>query len=110
MKEDALTRSVLLDHLKAKGDLETVTLLRVKVQEMGGRTFGITLDHKSSTVSALKSAIQEQEGFPVWSQQLFRFGAGGVTEGASESPLEGSVAVVDKNHFALCMESAPGKR
>ena len=43
-------------------------------------------------------------GFVSWSQQLFRFGSGGGSEGASAAPLEDSVVVCDEDQFALCVD------
>ena len=44
VKESALSREVLLSYLREKGDVARVRLVNVTVQEMGGRTFPVTLD------------------------------------------------------------------
>ena len=102
MKKKELTRELLLSYLEKKGDVTAVKLVKVSVQEMGGRTFGVTLDDAASTVGALKSAVADEQGFVRWSQNLFRFGGGG--SGASAAPLADSVAVRDEDQFALCVD------
>ena len=101
VKKKELTRELLLSYLEKKGDIAAVKLVKVSVQEMGGRTFGVTLDDSVSTVGALKSAVADEQGFVRWSQNLFRFGGGG---GASAAPLADSVVVRDEDHFALCVD------
>ena len=64
----------------------------------------MTLDTLSSKVQDLKAAVADQEGFVSWSQQLFRFGSGGGSEGASAAPLEDSVVICDEDQFALCVD------
>ena len=76
---------------------------------MGGRSFGVTLDDTQNKVKDLKCAVEEQEGFAVWTQQLFRFGGGGGGDGGSAAPLLDSVAVCDEERFALCVDSTLGK-
>ena len=105
VKESALSRDVLLAYVKERGDVVRVKLVRVSVQEMGGRSFGVTLDEKENKVKDLKCAVEEQEGFAVWSQQLFRFGGGDCGGDGSAAPLLGSVAVSDEERFALCVDS-----
>ena len=90
-----------------QGEVEAVKLVRVSVQEMGGRNFGVTLDEAKNKVKDLKRAVEEQEGFAAWTQQLFRFGGGG--EGGSAAPLSNSVAVSDEERFALCVDSTLGR-
>ena len=103
MNESALSRDVLLAYVKERGDVVRVKLVRVSVQEMGGRSFGVTLDEKQNKVKDLKCAVEQQEGFAVWTQRLFRFGGGG--EGGSAAPLLNSVAVCAEERFALCVDS-----
>ena len=98
VKESSLSRAVLLNFLKKKEYIKEVQLVQVQVQEMGGRSFGVTTDNTANTVRALKSAIEGQEGFQMWTQNLFAFG------GKSEAPLEDSVMVSDGSHFALCVD------
>ena len=95
---------MLLAYLKDRGEITEVQLMKVSVQEMGGRTFGVTLDGAASKVKDLKAVVADQEGFARWSQQLFRFGAGGGSEGASAAPLDDSVMVCDEDQFALCVD------
>jgi hypothetical protein len=106
VKECALTRAVLLAHLKERGDVTQVKLLRVTVQEMGGRIFGVTLDETINQVKDLKSAVADQEGVAAWTQQLFRFGA---DAGTSAEPLVDSLTVSDEDQFALCVDDRNGK-
>ena len=68
VKESALTRAMLLAYLKDRGEITEVQLVKVSVQEMGGRTFGVTLEGAASKVKDLKAAVADQEGFVRWSQ------------------------------------------
>lgn len=107
VKESALTREAMLRYLKQKNDVTEVTLVKVSVQEMGGRTFQCRLEDKS-TVGALKSAVADQEGFACWTQQLFRFGKGSGVAGASVAPLADAVLLNDEDQFALCVDGQDG--
>ena len=50
------------EYARRKGDVITVKLTTVRVEEFGGREFEVVLDDKGNKVRDLKTAIQDQEG------------------------------------------------
>ena len=70
--QEELTREVLLQYLKAKGDIREVDgLLDITVQTMTGKSFGVVLESGSSAqICLLKSEIEEAEGTPACRQDL----------------------------------------
>ena len=62
--QEELTREVLLQYLKAKGDIREVDgLLDITVQTMTGKSFDVVLESGvSAQVCLLKSEIGEAEG------------------------------------------------
>ena len=62
--QEELTREVLLQYLKGKGEIREVAgLVDVTVQTMTGRSFDLVLESGAgATVSQLKAEIEEAEG------------------------------------------------
>ena len=83
--QEELTREVLLQYLKAKGDIREVNLVEVTVQTMSGRSFGVVLE-ADTEVLALKSEIEEAEGTAAHRQDLLMLREGRGREG-DEVPL-----------------------
>ena len=71
VKESEITRDHLIRYLCGKGEITEVRLVHVSIQPFGGSCFSIVLDEQQNSVSHLKRAIQEQQGTPIFSQQLF---------------------------------------
>ena len=74
VKESEITRAHLMRYLCGKGEITEVNLIHVSIQPFGGSCFSIVLDEQQNSVSHLKRAIQEQQGTPIFSQQLFLLG------------------------------------
>ena len=109
-KEEELTREVMLQYLKAKGDIKEVRLVDVSVQ-MTGHSFDIVLEAGAGAqVHVLKDEINEAEGIPVQRQDLFvlsiKGGKGG--QGSGEPLAEDFVIEADCT-VALCVASPQGK-
>jgi len=106
-----LTKEVLMQYLKLKGDIVEVELFEVQVRSMGGSEFSVTIDGTDNKTQDLKRAIQDQEGTAVMSQQLFLLSKSGEKEDASETPLKNeevihgpcSVALLVNDHGASQM-------
>ena len=74
VKESEITRDHLMRYLCGKGEITEVCLVHVDIQPFGGSCFPIVLEEQQNSVSHLKRAIQEQQGTPMFSQQLFLLG------------------------------------
>ena len=85
--QEDLTREVLLQYLKAKGDIREVDgLLDITVQTMTGKSFDVVLESGSSAqIGLLKSEIEEAEGTPACRQDLLvlREGEAAAEEGSA---------------------------
>ena len=105
-------REVLLQYLKAKGDIREVDgLLDVTVQTMTGKSFDVVLESGSTAqIGLLKSEIEEAEGTPACRQDLFvlRVGEAAAEEG-SAIPLADDFLISDSCTIALCVAIEPGK-
>jgi hypothetical protein len=104
VKAKDLTREVLLEYAKRQGAVTEVTLFQVDVQNFGGRTFSVTVDGADNTTRALKRAIADQEGFSVFSQQLFLLAKCGEKEEMSETPLDNAYLIDGPCTMALCVD------
>ena len=71
VKEEELTRDVLLEWAKRQGAVKEVNLISITVQTMGGTELEVKLDDTANSVSCLKQSIQDGHGIPAFSQQLF---------------------------------------
>ena len=74
VKESEITRAHLMRYLCGKGEITEVNLVHVSIQPFGGSCFAIVLEEQQNSVSHLKRAIQEEQGTPMFSQQLFLLG------------------------------------
>ena len=70
VKEEELTRTVLLEWAKRQGAVKEVNLISITVQTMGGTEMEVKLDDTANSVSCLKQNIQDGHGISVFSQQL----------------------------------------
>jgi hypothetical protein len=71
IKEEELTRAVLLEWAKRQGAVKEVNLISITVQTMGGTELEVKMDDTASSVRFLKQSIQDGHGIPVFNQQLF---------------------------------------
>ena len=107
--QDELTREVLLQYLKGKGEIREVAgLVEVTVQTMTGRSFDVVLESgASATVGQLKAEIEEVEGTRVHRQDLFVLCA--EAEKGSEVPLVDSFVIAEACTVASCVAIKPGE-
>ena len=87
-------------YLCGKGEITEVRLVHVSIQPFGGSCFPIVLDEQQNSVSHLKRAIQEQQGTPMFSQQLFLLGKS--ADDARGEPL-GEEENVTSCSIAMCV-------
>ena len=73
--------------LKKKGEVVPFEWLQVHVQTLGSRDFTIKLDPEENQVRHLKRKIQDHEGTPIFSQQLFSLVKTGESNTVSENPM-----------------------
>ena len=110
--QEELTREVLLQYLKAKGDIREVDgLLDITVQTMTGKSFGVVLESGTSArIGLLKSEIEEAEGTPACRQDLFvlREGEEAAAEEGSAVPLADDFMISEPCTIALCVAIEPG--
>ena len=59
IKEQDLTRAVLLEWAKRQGAVKEVNLISITVQTMGGTELEVKLDDTANSVSCLKQNIQD---------------------------------------------------
>jgi hypothetical protein len=71
VKEEELTRAVLLEWAKRQGAVKEVNLISITVQSMGGTEMEVKMDDTDNTVGSLKRNIQDKQGISAFSQQLF---------------------------------------
>ena len=111
--QEELTREVLLQYLKAKGDIREVDgLLDITVQTMTGKSFDVVLESGSTAqIGLLKSEIEEVEGTPACRQDLFvlRVGEAAAEEEGSAVPVADDFLISDSCTIALCVAIEPGK-
>ena len=101
-KLSELTREVLLKHVQRKGDVVGVKLMKVKVEQFGGTSFGVVLEEGTADkVRDLKRAIEEEQGTPRRHQALFLLDGSG--KATSDVPLGDGVALVDESSLVLCL-------
>ena len=100
VKESEITRAHLMRYLCGKGEITEVRLIHVSIQPFGGSFFSIVLDEQQNSVSHLKRAIQEQQGTPIFSQQLFLLGKS--ADDARGEPL-GEEEIVTSCSIAMCV-------
>ena len=104
--QEELTREVMLQYLKAKGDIREVNLVEVTVQTMSGRCFGVVLE-TDTEVCLLKFEIEEAEGTAAHRQDLLMLREGGAKEG-DEVPLADDFEISEPCSVALCVSVEEG--
>ena len=104
--QEQLTRGVLLQYLKQKGDIREVNLVEVTVQTMSGRSFGVVLEADTEVI-LLKSEIEEAEGTAAHRQDLLMLREGGARQG-DEVPLADGFEISEACTIALCVNAGPG--
>jgi hypothetical protein len=67
VKEEELTRAVLLDWAKRQGAVKEVHLISITVQTMGGTELEVKLDDTANSASCLKQGIQDGHGICILS-------------------------------------------
>ena len=111
--QEELTREVLLQYLKVKGDIREVEgLLDITVQTMTGKSFDVVLESGSSAkIGLLKSEIEEAEGTPACRQDLFvlREGEEAAAEEGRVVPLADGFVILESCTIALCVDVEPGQ-
>ena len=100
VKEREISRDHLMRYLCGKGEITEVRLVHVSIQPFGGSCFPIVLDEQQNSVSHLKRAIQEEQGTPIFSQQLFLLGKS--ADDARGEPL-GEEEIVTNCSIAMCV-------
>ena len=100
VKESEISRAHLMRYLCGKGEITEVRLVHVSIQPFGGDSFPIVLDEQQNSVSHLKRAIQEQQGTPIFSQQLFLLGKS--ADDARGEPL-GEEENITSCSIAMCV-------
>ena len=107
--QEELTREVLLQYLKAKGDIREVDgLLDITVQTMTGKSFDVVLESGSTArIGLLKSEIEEAEGTAAHRQDLLMLREGGAKEG-DEVPLADDFEISEPCSVALCVSAEEG--
>ena len=108
--QEELTREVLLQYLKSKGDIREVDgLLDITVQTMTGKSFDVVLESGSSAqIGLLKSEIEEVEGTPACRQDLLVLRQGEAAEEGSAVPLADDFVISESCTIALCVAIEPG--
>ena len=101
VKESEITRAHLMRYLCGKGEITEVSLIHVSIEPFGGNeSFGVVLEEQQNSVSHLKRAIQEQQGTPIFSQQLFLLGKS--ADDARGEPL-GEEETITSCSIAMCV-------
>lgn len=100
VKEREISRDHLMRYLCGKGEITEVRLVHVSIQPFGGDSFPIVLDEQQNSVSHLKRAIQEEQGTPMYCQQLFLLGKS--ADDARGEPL-GEEENVTSCSIAMCV-------
>ena len=110
IKEEELTREVLLEWARRQGAVKEVNLISVTVQSMGGTEVEVKLEDSDNTVRSLKQNIQDSQGISSFSQQLFLVSKKGsdkaeeVVEAKQEPMGDGQLLLVDCC-VALCIDA-----
>ena len=111
--QEELTREVLLQYLKTKGDIREVDgLLDITVQTMTGKSFDVVLESgNTAQIGLLKSEIEEAEGTPACRQDLLvlREGEEAAAEEGSAVPLADDFVISESCTIALCVAVEPGQ-
>jgi hypothetical protein len=108
VKEEELTRDVLLEFAKCKGAVTEVHLISVSVHMMGGSEIVVALDDTKNKVTCLKCCLQNQLGIPMFMQQLFVVSKSGgnsavVCEELAKAPLGDDELIEGPCSVFLCV-------
>ena len=110
IKEEELTKEVLLEWARRQGAVKEVNLISVTVQSMGGTEVEVKLEDSDNTVRSLKQNIQDSQGISSFSQQLFLVSKKGsdkaeeVVEAKQEPMGDDQLLLVDCC-VALCIDA-----
>jgi hypothetical protein len=110
IKEEELTRAVLLEWAKRQGAVKEVNLISITVQSMGGTETEVKLEDSDNTVRSLKQNIQDTQGISPFSQQLFLVSkkTGGKAEAsveAKQEPMADNALLLGDCCVALCIDA-----
>ena len=109
VKEEELTRTVLLEWAKRQGAVKEVNLISITVQTMGGTELEVKLDDTANSVSCLKQSIQDGHGIPSFNQQLFLVSKSGdkaeANVEAKQEPMSDTELLMVDCCVALCIDA-----
>jgi hypothetical protein len=109
IKEEELTRAVLLEWAKRQGAVKEVNLISITVQSMGGTEIKVKLEDSDNTVRSLKRNIQDSQGISAFSQQLFLVAKGGdkaeANVEAKQEPMADNALLLIDCCVALCIDA-----
>jgi len=110
VKEEELTRDVLLEWAKRQGAVKEVNLISVTVQSMGGTEVEVKLEDSDNTVRSLKQNIQDSQGISSFSQQLFLVSKKGSDKAdelaeAKQEPMGDDQLLLVDCCVALCIDA-----
>ena len=110
IKEEELTREVLLEWARRQGAVKEVNLISVTVQSMGGTEVEVKLEDSDNTVRSLKQNIQDSQGISSFSQQLFLVSKKGSDKAeeiveAKQEPMGDDQLLLVDCCVALCIDA-----
>ena len=109
VKEEELTRTVLLEWAKRQGAVKEVNLISITVQTMGGTELEVKMDDTANSVSCLKQNIQDGHGIPSFNQQLFLVSKSGdkaeANVEAKQEPMSDTELLMVDCCVALCIDA-----
>jgi hypothetical protein len=109
IKEEELTRALLLEWANRQGAVKEVNLISIAVQSMGGTETEVKLEDSDNSVRSLKRNIQDSQGISAFSQQLFLVPKGsGKAEAnveAKQEPMGDDQLIVVDCCVALCIDA-----
>ena len=103
VKQAELSREAMMEYLQSTDAVESVELVRVRVEQFGGDELDVVVDNQANKVSDLKRVIEEERGTKSGYQTLFLLRRGGEAVKPSEEPLDDSVVMHDGDRMALCV-------
>ena len=110
IKEEELTRAVLLEWARRQGAVKEVNLISVTVQSMGGTELEVKLEDTDNSVRSLKQNIQDSQGISSFSQQLFLVSKKGSDKAeeiveVKQEPMGDDQLIVGDCCVALCIDA-----
>lgn len=94
-----LTREVLIDFMKSKGDVSNVNVIEISIQTLSGCHFSVAIDSEHNQVTFLKRQIEKAEGTPACRQQLFKLSNSQNGEGQE---LASTNVISEKTEILMC--------